>query len=146
MNPAGNSEYDNKDSERESLPAILIVEDDKFFGEILVKKFMAENFRVEHVTNGAGALRSLEEHPSHCILLDAGLPDIDGLEVLKRIRGKPLGAKIPVIMIGNLNRQEDAKQALAFGANEFLPKASFTSEEIVEHVRKIVQEHYVELR
>lgn len=125
---------------------ILIVEDDKFFGEILVKKFGAENFRVEHATNGAGALRSFEEHPPHCILLDAGLPDMDGLEVLKQIRGKPSGAKIPVIMIGNLNREEDAKRALAFGANEFLPKMNFTSDEIAEHVRKIVRKHYIELR
>ena len=140
------TEQENTDSERESLPLILIVEDDKFFGEIMVKKFTAENFRVEHARHGAGALALFEKEPPHCVLLDAGLPDMDGLEVLRRIRAIPTGAKIPVVMMGNLNRQEDAKRALSFGANEFLPKMNFTSEEIAEHVRKIMQEHYVELR
>jgi two-component system, OmpR family, response regulator AdeR len=146
MNFAKSIEQENTDSERKSLPLILIVEDDKFFGEILVNKFKAENFRVERAVDGASALRLFAEYKPHCVLLDAGLPDMDGLEALQKIRRDPAGAKIPVIMMGNFNRQEDIKHALTFGANEFLPKMNFTTEDIVEHVRKILQEYYIDLR
>lgn len=146
MDVANSSKYENAESEQEALPVILIVENDKFLRDILVKKFTEERFRVERTATGSEALQVFEEHPPHCVLLDAVLPDIDGFEVLQRIRQTSVGAKIPVVILGNLGQQEDIKKAMALGANNYLPKTNFTSDEIVEHIRKILREHYVELR
>lgn len=146
MDVADSSKHKNAESERESLPVILIVENDTFLREILVKKFTEERFRVERAAIGSEAMRLFNEHPPHCVLLDVVLPDIDGFEVLQRIRQTAVGAKIPVVILGNLGRPEDIKRAGALGANEYLPKINFTSDEIVGRIRKILRDHYVELR
>jgi DNA-binding response OmpR family regulator len=116
---------------------VLLVEDDSFLRDICAKKLTKEGFSVFEILNGEQALKNLEKIEPDIILLDIILPAIDGFEVLKQIRSNK-NKKIkqtPVIMLSNLGQEDDVKKALDLGANDYLIKAHFTTEEIVEKIK-----------
>lgn len=116
---------------------VLLVEDDSFLRDTCAKKLTKEGFSVFEILNGEQALKNLEKIEPDIILLDIILPAIDGFEVLKQIRSNK-NKKIkqtPVIMLSNLGQEDDVKKALNLGANDYLIKAHFTTEEIVEKIK-----------
>jgi len=117
---------------------ILLVEDDAFLSDILSEKLRKEGFDIDFATDGIEAVKKIEEISPSLVLLDIILPSIDGLEVLKRIRSHEnrVIQDLPVIMLSNLGQKEDSKKAFALGANEYLVKANFTTEEIIEKINK----------
>lgn len=117
---------------------ILLVEDDSFLRDICEKKLKKEGFSVATAVDGMQAVKMAAEFKPALILLDIILPIMDGFEVLKQIRSHNDGAvkKIPVIMLTNLGQEEDSKKALALGANDYLIKAYFTTEDIIQKIRK----------
>lgn len=132
-------------SEKEAL-RVLIVEDDKFLHQLLVKKFASNGFAVAEAIDGNEALAALQKRVPHVVLLDLILPGIDGFEVLRQMRQTPEFSKIPVIILSNLGQQEDIQKGQALGAIDYMVKANFTLDEIISRVRQVVQERYVDLR
>lgn len=116
---------------------VLIVEDDSFLRDICRKKLIKEGFNVEIAVDGEEALKKVENFMPEIILLDIILPVRDGFEVLKEIRSRKnrLIKNVPVIMLTNLGQEEDNRKALDLGANDYLVKAHFTTEEIVEKIK-----------
>lgn len=116
---------------------VLIVEDDSFLRDICRKKLIKEGFNVEIAVDGEEALRKVENFMPEIVLLDIILPVRDGFEVLKEIRSHKnrLIKNVPVIMLTNLGQEEDNRKALDLGANDYLVKAHFTTEEIVEKIK-----------
>lgn len=116
---------------------ILLVEDDKFLRDICHKKLRQEGFEAKTASDGEQALKMVEEFLPDMVLLDIILPSIDGFEVLAQIRSSKnkTVSKVPVIMLSNLGQEEDIKKALAAGANDYLVKANFTTEEIIERIK-----------
>lgn len=133
-------------SAAEGMLRVLIVEDDKFLRQLLVKKFTGNGFAVDEAIDGNEALALLRKRAPHIVLLDLLLPGIDGFEVLRQMRSTPEFSKIPVMVLSNLGQQEDIKRAKTLGANDYLVKANFSLDEIVDRVRGMAQEHYVDLR
>lgn len=125
---------------------VLIVEDDKFLRQLLVKKFAHNGFAVDEAVDGNDAFALLRKRVPHIMLLDIILPGIDGFEVLRQMRETPEFSKIPVIILSNLSQQEDIKKGKDLGAIDYMVKANFTPDEIISRVRQAVQERYVELR
>lgn len=121
---------------------ILVVEDDKFLRSILSARLMREGFTVEEAVDGSEALKKIEEFQPKLILLDLVMPDIDGFEVLKRMRENDALSKIPVLVLSNLGQDEDIRRAKDLGAKEYLVKAYFTPSEIVARAQKILREVY----
>lgn len=119
-------------------PVVLIVEDDSFLRDICTKKLIKEGFRVIAAIDGEQALKDIEKNKIDIILLDIILPAIDGFEVLKKIRShKKTNIKnVPVIMLSNLGQDDDISKAMDLGANGYLIKAHFTTDEIVEKIKK----------
>ena len=72
------------------------------------------------------------------ILLDLILPGIDGFEVLKRIKEDEKTASIPVVILSNLGQKDEIEKGLNLGAVDFLIKAHFTPEEIVEKIKLVL--------
>jgi len=72
-------------------------------------------------------------------LLDLILPDIDGFEVLSKIKTDPALAEIPIIILSNLGQKDDIEKGLKMGANDYLIKAHFTPEEVVEKIGIILK-------
>ncbi|MEM9041582.1 MAG: response regulator transcription factor [Actinomycetota bacterium] len=99
---------------------VLLVEDDARISEPLVRVLRSEGFEVEHVETGQTALDSIEsEHPD-LVLLDLTLPDIDGLDVCRRVRND-LPA-LPIIMLTARAEEMDVIVGLGAGADDYVAK------------------------
>lgn len=117
---------------------VLVVEDDKFLRELLVRKLASEGFDVQNAIDAQAAFTILAERKPSIILLDLILPGVDGFEILSRIKADPKIADVPVIILSNLGQKEDLDKAMALGAKDFMVKANFTLDEIVTKVRGIL--------
>ena len=117
---------------------ILIVEDDKFLRELIAKKLIKEGYEVEEAIDGEDGVRKAEKIMPDLILLDLILPGIDGFEVLKRVKENQKTALIPVVILSNLGQKDEIEKGLNLGAVDFLIKAHFTPEEIVEKIKLVL--------
>jgi CheY-like chemotaxis protein len=117
---------------------VLVIEDDKFLRELLVRKLAGEGFDVENAIDAGAAFTILGQRIPSIILCDLILPGIDGFEILGRIKADPKTANVPVVILSNLGQKEDLDRAMALGAKDFMVKANFTLDEIVTKVRSIV--------
>ena len=122
---------------------ILVVEDDKFLREILVGKLEKEGYTVFEASNCNVAQKHIQGDRPHVILLDIVLPGIDGFEVLSTLKRNRETSAIPIIIISNLGSREDVDRALRLGAKSFMIKAHHTPQEIVDAVKKTLEEYYL---
>ena len=119
---------------------VLLVEDDSFLREICSKKLTKEGYTVHEAIDGEQAMVGVEKVKPDIILLDIILPAIDGFQILSQIKShsnKDI-VNIPVIMLSNLGQDDDIKKAMDMGANDYLVKAHFTTEEIVSKIKSIL--------
>ena len=103
-------------------PLVLVVDDLVINVEVLEAKLSKEGFDTVHAFSGPSALEAAERELPDLVLLDAMMPEMDGLEVCRRLKGNPKTAQIPVIVLTALSGSEDRWQAFAAGANDFLTK------------------------
>jgi len=118
---------------------ILIIEDDKFLRELIVKKLQKEGYDICEAVDGEEGIKKVKEEKPDLVLLDLILPGIDGFEVLSRTKEDPALSQIPVIILSNLGQKEDVERGLGLGANDYLIKAHFTPGEIIEKIRAILK-------
>lgn len=127
-------------TEATNQPVVLVVEDDQFLGELITTKLTKEGFNVHLATNGAEGLQKVQELKPGVVLLDIIMPEMDGFEVLKNVRSlqDEAVAQTPVIVLSNLGQESNIERALALGANDFLVKSNFTTDEITQKIRKVI--------
>ena len=118
---------------------ILIIEDDKFLGELISQKLSREGYAVSNAVDGESGVKKAETEVPDLILLDLILPGMDGFEVLEKIKEMPKLDQIPVIILSNLGQKEDIERGLKIGANDFLIKAHHTPPEIVEKIKEVLK-------
>jgi len=118
---------------------ILIIEDDKFLRELISRKLLSDGFKIEEAIDGEEGLRKIEEVKPDLILLDLILPGLDGFEVLERIKDNPSTSAVPVLILSNLGQRDEIERGLKLGAVDFLVKAHFTPEEIVDKIKIIFE-------
>ena len=111
---------------------VLLVEDDDTIAEPLAKGLAREGFTVERVATGAAALQAA---PVDLVLLDLGLPDVDGYEVCRRIRAV---SDVPVIVITARGEEIDRVVGLELGADDYLVKP-FGFRELVARIRAVTR-------
>lgn len=116
---------------------ILIVEDDNFLRDLLSKKLQSEVHSVLGAAESVETFNLLKNNKPDLIILDLLLPGIDGFEILKKIRQTEETKNIPVIVFSNLSEEKDIKKAKDLGVSDFMVKANFTLDELVEKVNKI---------
>lgn len=119
--------------------SVLIVEDDKFLRELLVRKVESAGFVTSIAIDGKEALRKIKEELPRLVLLDLVLPGIDGFEILKQVKEDPKTNKVSVIILSNLGQREDVERGLKLGADDYLIKAHFTPDEIIQKVQKLLE-------
>jgi len=119
---------------------VLLVEDDSFLREICSKKLVKEGYSVYEAMDGEQAMNIVEEVEPDVVLLDIILPAIDGFQILSNIRNSKNKqvAKAPIIMLSNLGQDDDIKKAMDMGANDYLIKAHFTTDEIAKKIKKML--------
>ncbi len=120
------------------LKKILLIEDDKFLRELMNKKLLSLDYEVETAADGETGLVKIKEVKPDAVLLDLILPGINGFEVLERAKKDPETANVPVVILSNLGQAEDIERGLKLGAVDFLVKAHFTPQEIVNKLKNIL--------
>jgi len=117
---------------------ILIVEDDKFLRELISRKLVKEGYDIAEAVDGEEGVKKSEEFMPDLILLDLILPGIDGFGMLEKIKDNSKTMNIPVVILSNLGQKDEVEKGLKLGAIDFLIKAHFTPEEIVEKIRLVL--------
>jgi len=107
------------------MPLLLIVEDDQQMRKFLRASLASHGYRLVEAANGEEGLSQAASYNPDLILLDLGLPDIDGLVVTKRLRE---WASAPIIVISARGREDDKINALDSGADDYLTKPFGTGE------------------
>lgn len=112
-------------------PLILVVEDDTPIKNLITTTLKAHDYRYLTAANGKSAIMEASSHNPDIVLLDLGLPDIDGVEVITRIRS---WSNLPIIVISARSEDTDKIEALDAGADDYLTKP-FSVEELLARLR-----------
>lgn len=112
-------------------PLILVVEDDMSVKNLITTTLKAHDYRYLSAPNGKDAILEASSHNPDIVLLDLGLPDMDGVEVIKKIR---TWSNMPVIVISARSEDTDKIDALDAGADDYLTKP-FSVEELLARLR-----------
>lgn len=115
---------------------ILLIEDDLMIAEAISVALKDAAYAVDQVSDGITANRVLENGEHQAVLLDLGLPDRSGLEVLRRLR--QTGATVPVIIITARDSVEDRVKGLDYGADDYLVKP-FDVSELLARLRAVIR-------
>lgn len=103
-------------------PVVLVVDDNEDNLSLLAFLLEQLNCTILTAADGQTALDLALSYPPALILLDMMLPDIDGVEVLSRLRQNPLTAKIPIVAVTAMARSQDRERILSAGCNEYVTK------------------------
>ncbi len=114
------------------MSSILIVEDDPQMLRAVSINLRARHYTVTAVSGGAAALRAAAANPPDLVILDLGLPDMDGVEVVAGLRG---WTTVPIIVLSARDAQRDKVNALDVGADDYLTKP-FGMDELLARVPK----------
>jgi two-component system, OmpR family, KDP operon response regulator KdpE len=115
----------------EPAPSILVIEDEPPLQKFLKAALESQNYRVIESTTGKDGLMQAASHTPDLIILDLGLPDIDGLQVARQLRE---WSKIPIIIVSARGKEQDKVVALDAGADDYLTKP-FGVGELLARVR-----------
>lgn len=113
---------------------ILLAEDDKFISKAYNDGLKRAGFEIQTASDGLQAMEVLDTFTPDIILLDIIMPEMNGFEVLKKVKESPKWKTIPVLVLSNLGQQSDIKKALSLGAANYLIKSDFSLEEIVKKI------------
>ncbi|MDO8240766.1 MAG: response regulator [Candidatus Moranbacteria bacterium] len=118
---------------------ILVVEDESSLQNAMKEFLLAEHFTVAVASDGEEAMRKVKSEKPDLILLDIVLPKKDGFEVLAEIKADEMWAKIPVILLTNLESADDVDKAFSLGVNTYLVKSNYKLEEIVGKIKEMLK-------
>ena len=117
---------------------VLVVEDKASLTQMLQFLFLSKGLSVQIAFNGKEALEKAGSIFPSLILMDIMMPEMDGLEVLEKLKEDPLTAKIPVIMLTARKSREDMQKAKDLGAVEYITKP-FKAVEVVDKVLRHIR-------
>ena len=115
---------------------ILIVEDDKFLAKMLGRMLESHKYAIVLASSGQEGLEKSGDSEIGLILMDIMLPDIDGFELLSKIKSSDKLKNIPVIIMSNLGQAEDISQGKKLGVNDYIIKSDLSLDEVVEKIKK----------
>jgi len=118
-------------------PNILVVDDDPKITQLLRRTLSLEGYSVETAGSGAAGLDAVRTHEPDLIILDILMPEIDGLEVCRRVRS---ASTIPILLLTAKDEVTDRVQGLDSGADDYVVKP-FALEELLARVRALLRRH-----
>jgi DNA-binding response OmpR family regulator len=125
--------------EADRKPRILIVEDHPIIAELVETRLRIEGMEPVKCPGGREALDIIGTQPFDAVILDIMMPDVDGYEVLRHIRGRPDTRTLPVIFLTAKSTPADIEKGLAMGANYYITKP-FSGLDLVRKVRVCLEE------
>lgn len=113
---------------------VLLIEDDPHTGKVIKNFLNEENLFCDLITTGEQALQLIKIYDYDVIILDIGLPDVNGHELLQRLRDSAIRA--PILILSGYQSTQDKVRALGFGADDYMTKP-FVSEELIVRVKAL---------
>jgi CheY-like chemotaxis protein len=114
----------------------MVVEDTALLRDTVARYLRLQGFSTVCAANGLEALAALGDAVPDLILLDIMMPEMDGLECLIKLRRDPRARETPVIMMSALGNPEQKERARQLGAQEYLVKAPFSAEELMDRINR----------
>ncbi len=127
----------------EDATRVLVVDDEPNITELVSLGLRYEGFDVSSAHDGRGALRAVRELKPELVILDVTMPDIDGLEVVRRMRAENIW--MPVIFLTARDAVEDKIAGLTVGGDDYIAKP-FSLDELVARVRAVVRRNHLAAR
>ena len=117
---------------------VLVVDDEPNITELVAMALRYEGFSVKTAATGRGAISAVAQFEPALVILDVMLPDIDGMEVLRRLNST--GQKVPIIFLTAKDATEDKVHGLTIGGDDYVTKP-FSVEELMARVRVVLRRH-----
>jgi two-component system, OmpR family, alkaline phosphatase synthesis response regulator PhoP len=114
---------------------VLLVEDEESLASLVQAYLVQEGFTVVAVGSGEAALEQVEREPVRIVVLDLNLPDLDGLEVCRRIRTR---SSVPIVMLTARDEEADRLAGLGAGADDYIGKP-FSPKELVARMKAVLR-------
>jgi DNA-binding response OmpR family regulator len=122
---------------------ILIIEDDPFVADVYLTKLRQEGFFVEAAFDGQTGLDKLKEKKYDLLVLDIVLPQLDGWEILRKIKNdislQPKTKNLKIIALSNLGEKKEVEKGLALGVDKYLIKSHYSPGEVIEEIKKALK-------
>ena len=122
-------------------PKIAIIEDDLAIAQMYRMKFENEGFDVSSAENGLVGVQMVESFKPDVILLDMMMPEMNGDEVLARVRKEPWGKDIIVMILTNMGQEEAPEVLKNLNVYSYIVKAEMTPKQVAETVKKALSEN-----
>ncbi len=114
----------------------IVIEDDEHINQQIVERLKQEGFAVDSADNGIDGLYLLQEYPADVAIIDLGLPQMSGLEIIRKIRAE--GSQLPILILTARGRWQDKVEGLDAGADDYLVKP-FHQEEMMARIRVLIR-------
>ena len=118
------------------MPDILVADDDPALREVVAYALGRAGFGVVEVGHGLAAIAAVERHAPDLVVLDVGMPELDGLEVCRRLRAA--GNRVPILLLSTRSEEIDRVLGLELGGDDYLGKP-FSPRELVSRVKAILR-------
>jgi two-component system, OmpR family, response regulator len=126
------------DEERRQ-PLVLVVDDEEHITELVAMGLRYNDFAVERAGSGREALEAIDRRRPDLVVLDVMLPDLDGFDVIRRLRRtEGAGARVPIIFLTARDSTQDKVEGLRLGGDDYVTKP-FSIEELIERVKAVLR-------
>ena len=117
---------------------ILIVEDEEILLAALKEELLTGGYQVEGAGDGLEGLEKVKTFKPDLILLDLLMPKMDGMEMLQKLKADSEIRDVPVVILTNLSDYERISEALSLGAMDYLVKANYKLEDLLDKVKTVL--------
>jgi len=118
---------------------ILLIEDDKYLIDIYTTELKKAGFVVKAALDGKEALSKINKIKPDLLVLDIIMPEVDGWQVLRKIKERTEFKNLKVVVLSNLSKKEDIEKASKNGVIKYFVKTHFTPSKVVEEIKKILK-------
>ena len=118
--------------------SIVLLEDDEFLAEVIVRKLTAVGANIKRYRNGLEGLAAIRQYTPDLVLLDIMMPIMNGYEVLQVMSEEHLIDEIPVMVVSNSGQPVEIEKVLKLGVKDYVVKVDFTPEEVLDKARAIL--------
>lgn len=119
---------------------ILLVEDDEAISYIYKRQLDLANMPTDVCKNGTAALGAMNEKQYDVVLLDIMLPDMNGIDILKKMKADEKTEKLTVIFLTNMGQDSVIKEGFRLGIDGYLIKSAFTPDQLIGEIKNIIEQ------
>ncbi len=128
----------------ENTAKILIIEDDRYISKMYQLKLSLDGFDVQVSENGRSGIEKAKEFRPDIILTDILMPEMDGFDVIKAIKGDAEMTTTPILIMSNLGQEDHIKKGLELGALGYIVKSQITPSKVVEKIKETLAGKYIQ--